>query len=452
MSMIDGLRAPMRRIALVGSAACLVASCSETVVPPPVTTTTTSTSPSKTTTTPSSTAAPPAPVTGPLEKDWKSYGGTAYFGCPEKVSNGKSALEDIRPKVFDTKTGQYVTPGTPMVPAGETLTGAQCALSGTADDIKVVYVLTTATPAQASQPAVTVTRSTAYAFDLGSDRPVATRELQPPAPELRLTAEDRWGFSSTATGVAWVNAFTDGHAPASPPRTAVLSNTDLSTLWDDPEQAQVWQDVLAFHRNTAGATTSGAELRRPTGEPIYQDNDVRSVDAELSDGPDKLVKLTRWDSHRPPSVSTMFFDLNSKQLIKVGDSDKISGGGLAATLSAGKLFVDARDSKDSQFGFGVWNLGTRQWDLLKSRDDATKMSIARLSFFEDHLYVTKADGTFAVLALPGTDPVATNWAVRPFGRISDWTLVCRGAAAANGDCQEIVLVQDRDGRYPGPWF
>lgn len=453
MSTIDGLRAPMRRIALLGSTACLIASCSETASPPAATTTTNSTSPSTTPPTAGktgSTAPPPAPVTGPLEKDWKSYGGTAYFGCPEKVSDGKSALEDIRPKIFDTTTGQYVTPGTPMVPAGEKLTGAVCALSGTADDMRVVYVLTTATAAQASEPATT--KVTAYAFDLKSDRPVATKELQPPTPDLKLTAADRWGFGSTATGVAWVNAFTDGHAPASPPRTVVLSGTDLASLWDDPEQAQVWQDALAFHRNTGGATTSGAELRRPTGEPIYQDNDVRSVDAELSDGPDKLVKLTHWDSHQPPAVSTVFFDLNAKQMIKIGDSDKISGGGLAATLSAGKLFVDGRDSEDSKFGFGVWNLRTRRWDLLKSRDDAKKMSITNLSFFEDHLYITKADGTFSVLALPGTEPVASNWSVRPFGRISDWTLVCRGAASANGDCQEIVLVQDQDGRYPGPWF
>ena len=117
-------------------AGCLVvASCSETASPPAATPTT-STSPSKTGT---STVPPPAPVTGPLEKDWKTYGGTAYFGCPAKFSPGKSALEDIRPKVFDTKTGQYVAPAIPMVLAGENLTGAMCALAGTADDMKVVY-------------------------------------------------------------------------------------------------------------------------------------------------------------------------------------------------------------------------------------------------------------------------------------------------------------------------
>jgi hypothetical protein len=88
-------------------------------------------------------------VTGPLEKDWKSYGGTAYFGCPEKFSLSKTALDDIRPKVFDTKSGQYAAPPVPAVPAGENVTGGMCALSGTVDDLKVVYVVTTRKPAQA---------------------------------------------------------------------------------------------------------------------------------------------------------------------------------------------------------------------------------------------------------------------------------------------------------------
>jgi len=449
MRSIDGLRVPRRGIAALGSAACLLAASCSATVPPPVATTTTSTSPSATTTKPGSAAPAPASVTGPLEKDWKSYRGTAYFGCPEKLSVAKTALEDIRPKIFDIKTGRYVAPATPMVPAGEKLTGAMCALSGTVDDMRVVYLLTTATPA--APPAPETTKTTAYAFDLKSDRPLATKELQPPAPDLNLSASAQWELAPTTSGVAWINAFTDGHAPA-PPRTVILSDADLSMMWNDPQQGQVWPDVLAFHRNTAGATTSGAELRRPNGDAIFEDNDIRTVDAELSDGPDKLVQLTRWDSHRPAAVSTMFFDLNSKSTIKVGDSDTLSGGGLAATLSDRKLFVDGRDSQDSQFGFGVWNLRTQQWDFLKSRDDAEKMSIAKLFFFEDHLYISKADGTFSVLALPATDPVASNWSVRPFGRISDWTLVCQGAASANGECTEIVLVQDQDGHYPGPWF
>ncbi|MGO9928613.1 MAG: hypothetical protein ACLPLP_21495 [Mycobacterium sp.] len=436
------------RLALVVSTVCLVvASCSETVGPPALTPTT-STSTSTTT----STAPAPPPVTGPLEKDWKSYGGTAYFGCPDKFSPNDSALEEIRPKVFDTKTGQYVAPAIPAVPAGEKLTGAMCALTGTADDMKVVYVVTTVKPAQASEPEVT--KATAYAFDLKTNQPLATKELQPPTPDLKLTAANEWGLAATASGVAWVNAFTDGHSTASPPRTVILSPTDLSMMWNDPQPGRVWQDVLSFQRNTDASKTSGAELRRPSGEAIYQDNDIWTVDAELSDGPDKLVKITHWDSHSPPVVSTMFYDLNAKSIIKVGDSDRISGGGLTATLSDGKLFVDGRDSDNSQFGFGVWNLRTQHWDLLKTRDDAQKMSISKLAFFEDHLYITNVGNTFAVIALPATDPVSTTWAVRPFARISGWTLVCRGenAAALNGDCKDIVMVQDQDGRFPGPWF
>jgi hypothetical protein len=438
-----------RSLALVASAgSLLIASCSATV-PPPAATPTTSTS---TTTTTTSTVPPPPGVTGPLEKDWKSYGGTAYFGCPEKFSLSKSALEDVRPKIFDTKTGQYLGAPVPMAPAGENITGAMCALSGAVDDMKVVYVTTTFKPAQALEPEAT--KTTAYAFDFKSSQPLATKELQPPTPDLKLTEAKEWGLVATSSGVAWLNAFTDGHGAASPPRTVMLSNTDLSIAWNDPQPGRAWQDVLSFQRNTEAGKTTGAELRRPTGEAIYQDNDVSTVDGELSDGPDKLVKMTHWDSYTPAVVSTMFYDLNSKSVIKIGDSDRISGGKLAATLSDGKLFVDGRDSDNSQFGFGVWNLRTQQWDLVKNRDDAKKLSISKLAFFADHLYITNDGGTFAVIALPATDPVASNWSVRPFSRLSGWTLVCRGetAAPSNGECKEIVMVQDQDGRYPGPWF
>ncbi|OBJ07739.1 hypothetical protein A5659_14715 [Mycobacterium sp. 1165196.3] len=437
------------RRAAVASAACLaLASCSETAAPPPLTATT-STSVSKTST---RAAAPPAPITGPLEKDWKSYGGTAYFGCPEKFSAGKSALEDIRPKIFDPKTGQYVAPAIPTVPAGESLIGGMCALTGTADDMKVVYLVATTGPAQPPAPAAT--KTTAYVYDSKSGQQVATKELQPPSLDLKPTAPKDWGLGSTASGVAWLNAFTDGHGAASPPRTVVLSGGDLSTIWTDPQPGRVWQDVLAFQRNTEPGKTSGAELRRPSGEAIFQDNDVQSVDAELTDGPNKLVKLTHWDSYNPPALSTMFYDLNAKSIIKIGDSDRISGGGLSAALSDGKLFVDGHGSDTSQFGFGVWNLRTQQWDFQKSRDDAKKLSVSKLAFFEDHLYITGTGGTNSVIALPATDPVAPNWALRPFERISGWTLVCRGETApgANGECKEIVMVQDQDGHYPGPWF
>ena len=429
----------MRAIRGLASAACLVvASCSETASPPAVTPTTTN----STIATSTASGPPPPPITGPLEKDWKTYGGTAYFGCPDKFSPGKSALDDIRPKVFDTKTGQYVAPAVPPIPPAETLTGAMCALTGTADDMRVVYVVTTAA------------KTTAYVCDFTSAQPVATKELQPPTPDLKLTEPTEWGLASTASGVAWVNAFTDGRANPAPPRTVILSGADLSTMWSDAAPARVWQDVLSFQRSTDPTKTPGAELRRPSGEVIYQDNDIRTVDRELSDGTNEFVQITHGDSHTPPVVSTMFYDLNAKSFIRIGDSDRISGGGLVATLSNGKLFVDGRDASDSQFGFGVWNLRTQQWDLLKNREDAAKMSISKLAFFGDHLYITTVGGKFSVMALPATDPVASNWSVRPFKRISGWTLVCRGetAPSSNGECKEIVMVQDQDGHYPGPWF
>jgi hypothetical protein len=291
-------------------------------------------------------------------------------------------------------------------------------------------------------------------FDLKNGQPLATRELQPPTPELTLGPAKEWRISPTPVGVAWVNAFADARGAMSAPRTIMLSNTDLTTMWDDPQPGQVWQDVLSFQRSTVPANSFGAELRLPSGEPVFQDNDISTVDGELSDGPDRLVQLTRWDSHTPPVLSTMFFDLKSRSVIKVGDSEKVSGGGLAATLSEGKLFIDGRGSTTSQFGFGVWNLRTGQWDLLRDRDEAKKLPIAKLAFFGDHLYVTNTGNTYSVIALPATNPIATNWSGRPFGRISGWTLVCRGETEASqaGDCREILLVQDTDGHYPGPWF
>lgn len=402
---------------------------------------------------PAPSTAPPAPsVTGPLEKDWKSYGGTAYFGCPDKFSLSRTALDDIRPKVFDPKAGQYVAPPIPTLPAGENVTGGVCALAGTTiDDLKVVYVITTLKPAQALEPEVT--KAMAYVFDFKSTAPLATKELQPPTPDLKLADAKEWGLAATTSGAAWLNAFTDGHV-ASPPRTVILSGTDLSMTWNDPQPGRVWQDVLSFQRNTEPGKTSGAELRRPTGESIYQNNDIWTVDGELSDGPDKLVKMSHWDSYDPKVASTVFLDLNSKALIKLGDSEHVSGSGLATTLSDGRLFVDALNSDNSQFGFGVWNLRTQQWDLLKNRDEAKKLSISKLAFFDNHIYITNNGGTYAVIALPATDPVATNWSVRPFSRISGWTLVCRGETAAppSGGCKEIVMVQDQEGHYPGPWF
>ncbi|OBF92087.1 hypothetical protein A5791_14565 [Mycobacterium sp. 852002-51163_SCH5372311] len=430
----------------IWSAVVLFAACSTSqTASPPAGRSATSTS--ATTARP---VAAPAPATSPLAKDWKSYGGTVYFGCPEGFSSSKSALEDIRPKIFDIKTGQFTSPAIPAVPAGETVTGGVCALSNTADDMKVVYIVVS-TVAQDS-PGHGATKTTAYLFDLKSERPLATKELQPPAPDLSFSAPKEWRLGSTISGVAWVNAFSDGHGSASPPRTVILSNTDLSMGWTDPQPGRVWQDALAFQRNTMPGKTSGAELRLSTGEAVYQDNDIEAVEAELSEGSDKLVKITRRDPANPSVVSTIFWDVNTRAIVKLGDSDRISGSGLAATLSDGKLLVDARGSDNSQFGFGVWNLRTQQWDLLKTRDEAAKLSISKLALFGDRLYVTYAGGTLSVLGLPTANTLASTWSVRPFGRISGWTLVCRGETPTSGECKEIVLVQDENGHYPGPWI
>ncbi|ORW85705.1 hypothetical protein [Mycobacterium riyadhense] len=434
MSLVTQIAASQRRMAACAAAVCLgISACSTTASPPAA-------QPATSTSKPVANAVVPPPTQASvLAKDWKSYGGTVYYGCPEEFTLGKSALERVRPKVFDTKTGQLITPAVPTVAAGVEITGAACALSGTADDPKVAYLV------------ASVRSATAYVFDLRSSQPLATRQLQPPVPDLQLSASKNWRLVGAASGVAWMNAFADGHS-LKPPRTVVLSNADLSVMWDDPQPGRAWQDVLAFQRNTDVGRASGAELRLPSGEPIFQDNDISSVDGELADGPDRLVKLTRSDG--PGIMSTIFFDLNSRSIVKIGDSERLSGDGLGATLADGQLFIDGHASATSQFGVGVWNLRTQRWDFLKNRDEVNKSSISKVAYFGGHLYITNAAGKFSAIALPAGELVTSSWAVRPFGRISGWTLVCRGetSASAGGECREILLVRDQDGHYPGPWF
>ena len=99
-------------VAIFALAACLTASCSATSAPPPAPAAKPTTYAPPTAA--ASKVAPPPTETSPLAKDWKSYGGTAYFGCPEEFTVSKSAIEDIRPKVFDPKTGQFASPDLPM--------------------------------------------------------------------------------------------------------------------------------------------------------------------------------------------------------------------------------------------------------------------------------------------------------------------------------------------------
>src|ERR1700742_1744948 len=179
MGLLSGSGVYKRKVAIFASACCFfisscaISSCSATSGPPPPKTTSTSATASKTTSASAAPAAPP--TTAPLESGWKSYGGTAYFGCPQEFSTSKSALDIIRPKVFDTKGGIFVAPAFPVAATGENITGAVCALAGNADDMKVVYLITTLKPARLSQPEVV--KTLAYVFDMKSGQALVTKEM-----------------------------------------------------------------------------------------------------------------------------------------------------------------------------------------------------------------------------------------------------------------------------------
>ena len=163
----------IRSAAISALAACLTASCSATSTPPPAAKATTYAPPAAV----ASKVVPPPTETSPLAKDWKSYGGTApTLAAPKNSPPANPRSRTSARKYSIRKPGNSRHAGMPMIPAGENVTGAMCALSNTVDDMKVVYVITTVKPAQA--PAPEVTKTTAYLFDLKSSQPLATKELQ----------------------------------------------------------------------------------------------------------------------------------------------------------------------------------------------------------------------------------------------------------------------------------
>jgi hypothetical protein len=113
------------------------------------------------------------PGTVTLEKGWRQYAETVYYGCPEDFATDADVLDKITPKVFDVKTGKFISPAIPTAAPGENITGGVCALSGTADAIKVIYLMTTTKPANGLNPEVN--KVTSYVFDMTSQQPLATR-------------------------------------------------------------------------------------------------------------------------------------------------------------------------------------------------------------------------------------------------------------------------------------
>lgn len=103
MSLLWGIPVSRRGVAAFAAAVCLgVSSCSGPAAPPAAAPVPSTAKPAV-----SPVAPPPPGRASVLAKDWKSYGGTVYYGCPDDFTLGKTALDKIRPKVFDTKPDNW---------------------------------------------------------------------------------------------------------------------------------------------------------------------------------------------------------------------------------------------------------------------------------------------------------------------------------------------------------
>ncbi len=398
--------------------------------------------PSATASASTTTSGAPVPQAVSLSgSDWFFYGGTAYSGCPATIQSlgGQAGIQ--QPSVFDTTTGQFITPAVPAPAPDETVTGEACAVTGTAPGFKVIYLLNTTKPASGLNPRVD--KKTAYLFDLHSPTPLATTDVS----NLRSD----YTVNPTSTGAVIANAFAGGIG------TEVLSNTDLSVLWTDPKSpAAISDSVLAFPRYPPGTDNNitGYELRAPNGDSIYRGPDGNGAWA-LSQGPNHLVQLRIWESRSPPTYATSFFDVNSRALLTINGTQQIPGGGVDATLSDGRLFLNEVNSLGDETGMLLWNLQSQQVEFQLSPEQAKGLQLSAVRYFQGHLYVATSgeSKTYSVYKLPDTTTaIATNWTSRPSGRLTGWTIVCKDEIQYDlHKCGDTVLVRDQNGSFPGPW-
>jgi Tfp pilus assembly protein PilV len=388
--------------------------------------------------TPTSTT-PPAPQTIDISgTDWTSYSGTIYWGCSGSVENS-GGNEKIHPRIFDTATGKFITPAVPTAAPGEAITNEACVVTGSAPDLRIIYTVHTTKPASGLSPEVD--KKTAYIYDLNSPSPLATKDIS--------GFETYYDLMSTSTGAVVTGANGLG--------TQVLSNSDLSVLWTDPENATGSDDTvvaLPRHKDNNQAKFDGLELRAPNGESIYRDANGNGASI-FSEGPTHLVLLTIWKSYSPGILVTSYFDVNSRTLLNINGSVQLPNG-VNSTVSSGRLFMEGITPIGGQGGMSVWNLQTHQMEFQKTPDQTKDLHIDRVNYFQDHLYIGTGSNpeTFSVFKLPDeTTPIATTWTSRPAGHLTGWTQVCKNELSSGGSAQkcDLLLVKDQNGGYPGPW-
>jgi hypothetical protein len=370
--------------------------------------------------------------------EWSYFGGTLYTGCSGSIENG--GPDKTHPRLFDTATGQFITPAAPSAAPGETVTGEGCAITGTAPDFRIIYTLHTTRPASGLNPEVNT--KTAYVYDLHSSKPLVTKDIS--------NFATLYDMKPTSTGAVIIGASRNGLG------TDVLSNRDLSVLWSDPENATAVDDSvisLPRHKEHNQAMFDGLELRAPNGDSIYREPEGDGSTL-LSEGPTHLVQLVIWKSKSPPILVTSYFDVNTRSLLTINGSQQLPGGGINPTLSNGRLFIDGVTNNGGP-GLMVWNLQTQQMEFQKTPDEAKVLRISKINYFQEHLYIATGfePATYSVYKLPDSaTPIGTTWTSRPHQRLDGWTQVCKNeiSNAPSHECDE-VLVKDDNGGYPGPW-
>ncbi|MGE0220676.1 hypothetical protein [Mycolicibacterium sp.] len=395
-------------------------------------TSSTAAAPTAATATTSTTAPPPPPITGDALSGSRRALGTIYQPC----SPGDTHLT-----VFDPATGRMVTtPTMPAIPKGTEAWGggnspAHCALTGTPDDLKVLYVYGYRKPSEGLNP-----ESFHAMAAVASIHDTEVTQIVELPPELGVPSE----VIPTDGGPVLAYCCRGRGAVV----TAALDPNTLAVRWTS-DQGVATHDhaTVAFDGVRDGTVTirdvaSGA------------DTVVENVTPASTNARNYRLDSGYVLEQRDGSGNTGYYSTLARQFypnILVDDDPE-----LTPVINEGRLLLKGDKSLkvvDITNGATVFELGEAELEAVDSYQFATS---------GDYLYIANSSDS-PVIDMRDRQKVSSGWRVRPLNTVGgSWVLVnhrandtrdCyEGIAVFDCESDEVTLEKFPDGKYPGPWF
>ncbi|MDT5010936.1 MAG: hypothetical protein QOH57_2553 [Mycobacterium sp.] len=383
------------------------------------------------------TSAAPKPVTsipGTELKDTVRALGTVFTPCP-------SGPKFAAPKVLDLATGKFDTPAAPTeVPAGTKLLFATCTLTGTPEDLKVLYLWQYETPAAGLTPASnTVMGAVTGVHDTAPLQPV---DLSAQAPVMgdgaKLLPTSGGAVLKVGYGCKVCTVGFDPNAPR-------VNWTSEHDAFGSDESSVAFQDIM----NNVVTIRDVA-----TGQDTVFNNVFLTDNAKGAHDSGYLIVqkggLGDWTWGYYSTVAKRLFDnvytANNRPSITVRD---------------GRALLESKNL------LRLINISTGDVEFEVTQADLNTLNSYQFSHFGNDLYV-KNQNDSPVLDIKTRQRLSAGWKVRPSEWINpSWLLIdhrntgvgeCFNGFAsydcAGNDIQpnDFVLTKVEGGSYTGPMF